>query len=205
MILLSIGIPTIPEREDQFRVLYATLHKQIRESGFAGRVEIDVCRTKKRIYGGPNIATKRNHLLREAVGEFCVQIDDDDTISPSYIKRICTAIEVSTQDIAVIAHEITVREPRKPDTLALVSLGFTSWKHNIRGQRYQYTQSPYYKVPIRTSIAKQVFFNEHLAWGEDADQSKRLVPLLAPWDEILIREPLYTYNMPAGANPKTRY
>lgn len=203
--LLSIGIPTIPERRDKLRLLLHRLYASL--GGHLAEVEIQVHLTPRRNEGGPNISQKRNQLLEIATGKFCVQIDDDDMVSHNYIPALLAAIKAAPKQAACIAHEIKVVPKRGKSTLALVSNRYDDWSSGLKipGVPYTYTQSPYYKIPILTEIAKSEKFNESKTWGEDYLWSMALRKHMRGLPEGQVLQPLYTYNMPENPNPKTRY
>lgn len=96
MILLSILIPTIPERSDKFTVLYNELMRQ--KTAFdtfhssIGELEIVVNAGVKFLDGGLSIGKKREALVQEAKGEYLCFLDDDESISPNYVEtlmRLC--------------------------------------------------------------------------------------------------------------------
>ena len=72
---LSILIPTLESRQQQFEWLYDKLATQVRRHGLEGEVEILSLRDD----GTTSIGYKRNRLMEQAQGEFIVFVDDDDT------------------------------------------------------------------------------------------------------------------------------
>lgn len=205
MKLLTIGIPTIPDRTQQVSTLLKRLY--VLAAPYLDEVEIQVHRTPRRTAGGPNIAQKRNELLKMANGLFCVQIDDDDNVSDDYFAEIIPVIKHHQSNIACVGHEIKVQHHRGKASLAAVSNRYNTWSSDLKvpGVPYRYTQSPYYKIPILTEIARKAKFDERKIWGEDWLWSMDLRPHLRGKPEVFIPKPLYIYSMPEAVNPQTRY
>ena len=87
--LLSILIPTLPERQDSFSRLTRKLRAQIDATESGDRVEIlDFLDSREHTIGA-----KRNWLLDRARGEFVAFVDDDDDVSERYVDLIRHAIE----------------------------------------------------------------------------------------------------------------
>jgi hypothetical protein len=90
--LLSILIPTVPERMGQASALIATLIWQ-NEKGLAEILYFGDDRTR-------TIGAKRNGLLGLARGKYVAFCDDDDSVSGDYISAITAAAE---KDASVIS------------------------------------------------------------------------------------------------------
>ena len=87
--LLSILIPTIPSRQQQFTVLTGKLREQIRASALEEAVEIvPFLDEGQRTHRG-----ETKWLLDQARGSFVVFVDDDDEVGSRYVPVICRAIE----------------------------------------------------------------------------------------------------------------
>lgn len=92
MTLLSILIPTTPERVEMFNGLYQDLHRQAvtieNLHPSLGRVEVLADDSKKFLDGGLSIGKKRESLVQRASGKYLCFVDDDDLVSPNYIETI---------------------------------------------------------------------------------------------------------------------
>ena len=181
--LLSILIPTVVGREEQYKYLLNRIMKA--ENGFAilsGRVEdIKLCDDKEMTIG-----EKREKLYQMANGLYSWQIDDDDDIADNAIELILNAIK-SNPEIPCI----TFREKCMINGVyksSNHSIRYSQWIDNQDG--FDYVRSPFYKDVIRTDIAKSVPF-PHIRYNEDEQWSKALKPFLT--DEIHINEELYHY------------
>lgn len=174
-IKLSILIATMPIRLAEFTTLFTSLNSQ----GMFPNVEI--------IFDASmdyNIGTKRNLLLQRATGKYIVYIDDDDLISPSYISLILEAIKTNP-DCVGISGIISTNGLNKKQWH--ISKDYGSWyeKDNI------YYRTPNHISPVKRKLALQAMFPE-ISFGEDAEYSRRLLPLLKT--EIKIEENIYHYR-----------
>jgi glycosyltransferase involved in cell wall biosynthesis len=90
--ILSILIPSIPERKDRLDKLKWELDKQIiqtnRDLSLLGRIEILVNDSVRFLEGGLSIGKKRESLVKQAKGKYLCFLDDDETISPNYIETL---------------------------------------------------------------------------------------------------------------------
>jgi hypothetical protein len=94
--ILSILIPSIPQREYQFDELCFQVALQIYELKIAhpmlGQVEIVWDDSKRFIDGGLSIGKKRESLVQRATGKYLCFLDDDEEIAPNYVEtlvRLC--------------------------------------------------------------------------------------------------------------------
>lgn len=94
--LLSILIPSIPERKELLDKLLIELNCQITECSDLinyGHIEILVENGQTFLNGGRSIGKKRQLLLDNATGKYILYLDDDENISPNYIEtmlRLCS-------------------------------------------------------------------------------------------------------------------
>lgn len=112
MIILSICIPTTPERHEMFTKLFNELHAQLEYMqtfhSTLGDIEILVDDSKRFLDGGLSIGKKRESLVKRARGKYVCFLDSDDWISPRYLetlvrlciqdKDVCTFRNVSKFD-----------------------------------------------------------------------------------------------------------
>lgn len=94
--MLSILIPSIPERSLKCDILKGKLHAQINEfmkfHKTIGSVEVLIDNSKRFLDGGLSIGKKRQALVQRASGKYLCFLDDDETIAPNYIEtlmRLC--------------------------------------------------------------------------------------------------------------------
>jgi glycosyltransferase involved in cell wall biosynthesis len=181
---LSICIPTVLGREAQFEALQAELFIQRKVYGYDNDIEIiSICDNKE-----ISIGAKRQKLYEQAQGEYTVQIDDDDWIAPTYIEDVMKCLEGN--DCVGYVERCTINGKTM---YSKISNEFDDWAtvspNEIEGFHYQRT--PFFKVPIKTSLCLQVGVND-LRFGEDHDFARRIKPLLK--SEIFINKALYYYT-----------
>lgn len=185
---LSILIPTVVGREQQFDDLCSFLQWQIDMGGYGKDVEIVSEKDNKEI----SIGAKRNKLLDKAKGEYCVMIDDDDTVHYQYIAKVLEGLKESPDCIGY--KELCIYEGKSAKT-SNISLRYKQWQAAVGSQHLQegfnHYRSTFYKVPIRTELCRQVRFKD-LRFGEDHDFAGRLAPLLK--NEVYIDEFMYIYK-----------
>ena len=87
--ILSILIPTLPERAEKFNKLFFDINFQIEMQNAFEIVEVLIDEAPK----GKSIGEKRNQLLQKASGEYVCFIDDDDKLSNDYIRLILKALQ----------------------------------------------------------------------------------------------------------------
>jgi glycosyltransferase involved in cell wall biosynthesis len=181
---LSICIPSIVGREEQFLRLVEEVKRQINE-GFEDLVEIVTNVDNKEI----SIGRKRQLMYEACKGEYAVQIDDDDWINKNYVKKVMTAIE-SQPDCVGYFEECIMNGVKE---MSCMSLYYAEWQTNRmpdeRGLTYYRT--PFTKTPIRTALCLAVGVKDK-RFAEDHDFAKRIRPLLDR--EEFIYETMYLYS-----------
>lgn len=88
--ILSVLMPTLPERSEKFNALKENLQQQIlkcQNENFGG-VEILDNPEKRFLNGGPSIGKKRDWLVQQATGEYVCFLDDDDNVADNYIYEV---------------------------------------------------------------------------------------------------------------------
>ncbi len=144
-------------------------------------VEVIICTDDKQM----SVGAKRNLLVRIASGEYVAETDDDDRLESIYKRELIEAINISGAD--VITFVVSVSLNGAPPKLCFYSKDYKG----------DYNDSnTYYRLPnhlccVKRSLALQVPFAE-INFGEDADYSKRLRPLLQT--EYNIVKVLYHYD-----------
>ena len=182
--LLSILIPTLPERSNLFSKLFFDINFQIEMQNAFGIVEVLTDEAPK----GKSIGQKRNELLNKAKGEYVCFIDDDDKISNDYLRLILKALN------------------NKPDCLSLKGVITMDgqmpkyFEHSIKYNEYRTTQNliTYERYPnhlnvIKRDIAVQFKFPE-INFGEDTDWATQINKSGLLKKETYIDEVLYYYN-----------
>jgi hypothetical protein len=162
-LVLSILMPTIPERYAMFHKLKLQLQNQIvnvrRVHPVLGKVEVLVDERPKFKDGGPDIGEKRQALLDKAKGEYVCFLDDDESIAPNYVEEILRLCY------------------RHPDVGSFSSIAkmdnfwcvvVMSMKHAENQQAFPgiVLRKPWHICPVRTELAKRVRFPKS-NYGED--------------------------------------
>lgn len=187
MIKLSILIATMPSRKQKFES--GVLHSLLVQSWLPNKgiiLDIEIIVDDSLDY---NIGVKRNKLLEKATGDYIIFADDDDSISSDYIEKILKATETNPDCIGISG---TITFNGGPHKQWHISKEYGSWYQ--KGAVYYRT--PNHISPVRRELALQVGFPE-ISFGEDAEYSKRLLPLLH--SEVVIPGNLYHYDY---QNPK---
>jgi Glycosyl transferase family 2 len=180
---LSILICTIEDREDQFNHIFNKLLKQIKTFHLQHEIEILSFKDKR---GEHSIGYKRNVLLQKSTGTYICFVDDDDDVSPHYVKLIYDNIIRHKPDCLSLTGIIT-ENGHNPRTF-IHSIDYTTYfqKNGV------YYRPPNHLNPIKRSIAIQFQFpdtshGEDTAWAYAIAQSKLLKR------ESKITEPYYFY------------
>lgn len=182
MIKLSILIPTIEGREEQYKSLVTSLHQQYNGED----VEVLTLKDNKEM----SIGEKRNNLLEKANGEYLCFIDDDDAVSDNYILLLLEAAK-SGCDCASLKGRIII-DGGEPEIFEH-SLRYNEWKTNPEGSEIRYERFPNHLSLLRSSIAKQFKFPDK-NFSEDFDWSTALHKSGLLKTEHYIPNVIYYYN-----------
>lgn len=179
--ILTIAIPTIVTRQDKFNRLIDRIAAQITYYGYGKEVEvISECDNKE-----ISIGKKRDNLIRKANGDYIVMIDDDDTIANNYILVVVNALSKAPDCIGYLER---IKHSNKT---SCISLKNPCWMDNYGG--YDYVRTPFFKVPIKTELCRQVGCSD-MRFGEDHDFAKKIYPLLKTEEFINDYMYIYQYN-----------
>lgn len=169
---LSILIATMPNRKLMLDRLIAHIGKH---------EDIEVIPDPSMLY---NIGVKRNKLLQQATGEYVVFIDDDDRVSINYVWCILQACSVGSDCIGISG---TITTNGKNERQWHISKQYGHW-HERNGVYYR---TPNHISPVKRELALKAGFPE-IKFGEDAEYSKRLLPLLKT--ETIVKGNIYHYD-----------
>ncbi len=175
---LTIAIPTVIGREDKFEALRDELLLQAK--GYDVEI-ISLCDNKE-----ISIGAKRQKLYEMAKGEYTVQIDDDDWIAPTYIEDVINSLQGN--DCIGYVERCIINGVTK---YSKISMAFEDWADVSQPNEFQYYRTPFFKVPIKTSLCLQVGVSD-MRFGEDHDFARRLKPLLK--SEVFIHKAMYYYT-----------
>jgi len=189
--MLSILIPTVPDRKKVFNALVEEVNRQILSNGLVGVVDIIFDDSKKFLDGGITVGEKRDNLVQRVIKKYCCFLDDDENISPTYVK---TLYSMCLKDVDVC----TFRSLYKCDHYwALVDMDMENPINEQATELKIVKRRAWHICPIRTSIAQRHRFS-HINNAEDWDWMERVlidVVTHCHTDEII-----HQYNHSASAS-----
>lgn len=158
MIILSILVPTTPERKDMFTRLYNEVYRQITyvhtTHPSLGRVEVLVDDSPRFLDGGLSVGKKREALVKRAEGKYLCFLDSDESVSPDYVEtlvRLC----IKDQDVC------TFRAIAKLSTFwALIDMRLAFKVNDQVNPEYTVRRSAWHLCPVRSVFAKLVDFSD---------------------------------------------
>jgi glycosyltransferase involved in cell wall biosynthesis len=182
MILLSILIPTLPERWTLLRPLINSLTTQ------AGTFEVELIIDDK-ARGAVTTGQKRNDLIERSLGEYFVFIDDDDEIPQYYLSEIFKAIEhnpdvitfnghMTTDGIDPVDFEIRLNHP---------------YINDPREGKDYYLRFPNHLCPMKRELVKDFKFPD-VTMGEDYAWAKQIHDSGVLKTEYVIEKNMYHYK-----------
>jgi hypothetical protein len=177
--ILSILIPTLPQRKEMLDSLLENLNKQLYY--YQNDVEVIIDNGT-----GDTIGKKRNLMLQLAKGDFVVFIDDDDDIAHDYLESIIGAIKENPNADCIGMNGIITTDGVQQRKWS-ISIEHGSW-HEKDGVYYR---TPNHISPVKREIANMVGFTDK-TMGEDYDYSMGILPLLKK--ETFINKELYHYK-----------
>jgi len=177
---LSILICTIPGREEFLDRLQTELFSQAAELNALDEIEFLVHPDE-----GISIGQKRNELLEQAKGAYLAFHDDDDLPDKAYLNALLEGI-ASGRDCVSLRGIYYVDGVK--DGVFEHSIIYKKWDTNANGQYIKYERMPNHLNCIKSSIAKQIQFqNKNFAedhqWSIDLQKSG------------LIRSEFYTHDV----------
>lgn len=181
-ILLSILIPTVKERAEQFHKLRQFIFRQLVDFDLTETVEILFIQDNKEM----TIGEKRNKLYKMAHGLYSWQIDDDDMIHHQAVPYIVDELKNCEID-CVGFKELCIFEGKRVES-SNFSIKYGGWADNVDG--FNHVRTPFFKTPIKTRLCLQCPI-PHSRFGEDHEFAKAIYPLLQ--QEAYIDEFLYHY------------
>lgn len=162
---LSILIPTIPERAEQFNSLYEEVKRQVRICDEVhptlGIVEVSFLLTKTYKNGGPSIGFKRDKLVQSAKGEYICFLDDDESIAPNYVETLLRLMYNCTPSVC------TFRSIAKMDNFwTVIDMGLENTENEQAIPDGIVRRPPWHICPVRHDIAQSESFQDS-NYGED--------------------------------------
>lgn len=164
MIILSILIPTIPERQDKFLALFDKVTGQRVDMTYyhpsLGVVQVLHDLGKKFLDGGLSIGKKRESLVQRAEGKYLCFLDDDEDIAPNYVETLVRLCQLDT-DV------VTFRNLTKTDFYwTVVDMSLKNPVNEEATPERIVKRKPWHICPVRSEYAKKYQF-ENSNYGED--------------------------------------
>ena len=185
MILLSILTPTLFERTGHYESLVKNIHNQIADCNAQNIVQI-LCHTTER---GISTGEKRNELLKNSLGKYVWQVDDDDEILPNAIKNILEAIKTDCDVIGCNGY-MTTNGANRVDWEIRLNNPYCA---TIKDGKEMYLRFPNHITPMKREHAIKVKFpNKTL--GEDYDWALELNNKGYLKTQTIIEESIYHYK-----------
>jgi hypothetical protein len=179
---LSILIPTVIERAEQFHKLRTYILRQIIDFELEDQVEILYIQDNKEV----SVGKKRDDLYRLATGEFSWMIDDDDWIHYNAVPLIYNQLDGIVDCVGF--KELCVYDGRRVES-SNFSLQYGGWVDSVDG--FNHVRTPFFKTPIKTNLCTYIGVAD-MRFGEDHDFALRIKPFLKT--EAYIDEFIYIYR-----------
>lgn len=188
--MLSILIPTLPERFVYYQRIYSILFPQVNKSN--GQVQLVPDNRGREIPTG----RKRNELIQHARGKYVVFVDDDDWVPDYYVEEILKAAQNDSDCI-------TFRGWMTTDGRSRVNFVLR------KGEKYEERNGVYYRwpnhiTPIKKSIAQIVKFPQ-VTVGEDYRWSKEINDRGLIKSETFIDKEMYHYDYKTFKGQNKKY
>lgn len=172
MIILSILMCTIPEREEKAVLLFSQAAKQIADLHYdhptLGRIEINYDNSKSFLKGGLSIGKKREGLVRKAEGKYLCSLDDDEDISPNYVE---TLVRLCNEDKDVV----TFRSFAKTDFYwTVIDMSLENKVNEEATPERIIKRPPWHVCPVKSEYAKLYEF-EDINYGEDFNWMEKVL------------------------------
>jgi len=191
--ILSILIPTVIGRNNEFNKLVNELRRQINVANAQEVVEIKWISDNKEL----TIGEKREKLYLEASGEYSWQIDDDDSIHFKSIEFILEALESKPDCVGF--KELCIFDGKKVMS-SNFSNKYNKWEPNKDG--FDHVRTIFTKSVVKTELARKAGV-PHIRFNEDEQFAINLKPLLQT--EVYIDEFIYHYIYSSKENSNIKY
>lgn len=185
--LLSILIPTTPDREKVLYELLYSLHLQIEAGKFQPFVEILVETDNYE----QSVGVKRQKLLEKAKGEYVVFIDSDDEVSEDYLSSILEAIGGNKPDVIGMRGWMSTNGKQRENFIISKDLLYTTIQDTYGNK--EYLRHSNHIVPIKREIALEIGFKD-MKFAEDHNYAVRLKESKLIKTETFIDKYLYHYK-----------
>lgn len=150
--MLSILIPTIPQRNEMFTELYNEIMAQkamvnsIHPS--LGDIEVIVDSRGRFLETGISIGEKRESLVRLAQGKYSAFCDDDESVAPNYVESL---LRLCNQNPDVCTFRAIVKVV---DYWGIVDMRLAYKVNDQMSPEYTIRRPPWHMCPVKTMYAK---------------------------------------------------
>lgn len=188
-ILLSILIPSLPER----LTLFAPLAEKLRRQTDGKPAELLVLTDNRKWSCG----AKRNWLMQAARGTYLCHLDDDDDVADDYVDTLLSAIQgISAHPPDVICFSSQADLGDDMPFTVTTSLSYENEQSNVSAKedgtkfRADIKRLPWHWCAWRSEIARKGIFPEKF-YGEDWHWLQQVIPLCST--ELVIDRVLHYY------------
>lgn len=189
MILLSILIPSIPQRAEKLSKLMFKLNLQkmgmFNDLLLSHYVEVIVDNSPSFLEGGLTIGAKRNELKNKATGKYLCFIDDDDDIAPNYLESLVRACYLG-RDVVTFKSLVKLE-----NAWGIVKMSLNTVHNSEFTPVGLVRRPPWHICPVKTKFAQEqdfIFVNN----AEDFNWMERV--LKSCFTESHLDMILYEYN-----------
>lgn len=174
MIILSVLIPVIPKRYNQFMRLLSELQNQIsfmhNNHPDLGLIEILFDDSPAFLDGGKSIGGKRNELRQRAVGKYSLFLDDDELVAPNYIEIL---VRLAQEDKDVLSYRCLFKSDYY---WAVLNMSLANEKNEEANPNGLVQRTIWHVCAIKTDITRRENFNDELNHNEDYTWIEKILP-----------------------------
>jgi glycosyltransferase involved in cell wall biosynthesis len=183
--MLTICIPTIPERATKLQQLLEVLKPQAAAYG----TEILINESESEKNGGKTTGAKRNELIEQVKTPYACFIDDDDMIAPDYMDAVYEGL---LKDVDVVGFEGIITTAGHSPYIFRHSIKYNYEEKKVNG-RMMYFRPPNHLNPMRTDFFRAVPFPD-ITFAEDYSFCNTLKDTGLITTEHYIDRPIYFYQ-----------
>ncbi|QWG27102.1 glycosyltransferase family 2 protein [Bacillus mycoides] len=176
-IVLSILIPSVPERMTHLKRMIDTLYEQAQNKPVEILVMLE---NKKRSTG-----EKRNILVEQAKGEYVAFVDDDDRVDPNYVDTLCATI-ASNSTADCIVFDVSVNY----NNLFTKITKFGKELEHKEDENFYYRKPNHVMCYAKRIAVQHKFLN--ISYGEDDEWGARVSQDIV--NQVRIPATLYHYD-----------